>query len=119
MLVLFVIAHIRPVSDGVVRVEGASSDGAYVVIDILSRLCDGLLEGNFLRVDIGSHSLAYAVNAHVVSVDKKNLLASYGGLMVRCDGCSLGEMPCVGSVMEMSVSCEFDVLVSKRARCAV
>ena len=82
----YVITNLTKRSDTVVRVEGASVDGAVLVIDILTLLCADMAVGNTLQLSIGTHSLAYAINAQVVALGTHSLLASYGGLTIRMDG---------------------------------
>ena len=114
----FVITHTSPVSETVIRVEGASVDGAVIVVDIVRCFLPAIAIGNTMQLEIGTHILAYAINVHVVAVSAGCMLASYGGLVLRLDGgLSVDQAPSPGSQMKMSLSCSAMADSNKRVRC--
>ena len=116
----FVISHISRVSETVVRVEGASVDGAVVVADLVLSLFSAVSIGDIVQIDIGSHCLSYAINAYVVAAGAGSFLASYGGLVLRLDGgLSLDTVPVPGSHIKVSLSCCSPIGSNKRVRCEV
>ena len=114
----FDITSVVPVSENVVRVEGSSADGAVIAVDIVRCLCADIAVGNTVHLDIGAHTLAYAVNAVVVAMNQASVLASYGGLAFRLDGgIPVDLAPSVGSQLKLSLSCIRVPDCNKRARC--
>jgi hypothetical protein len=120
MYLYFVITHLSPVSEIVLRVEGASVDGAVMVVDIVRSLFSAVAIGDTVQVDIGSHGLVYAINADVVAVGAGSFLASYGGLVLQIDGgLSADTVPVPGSNLMASLCCVGSLGSNKRMCCAV
>lgn len=120
MYLYFVITHLSPVSEVVLRVEGASVDGAVIVVDIVRSLFSAVAIGDTVQVDIGSHGLVYAINADIVAVGAGSFLASYGGLVLQIDGgLSAETVPFLGSNVMVSLCCVGSLGSKKRVCCAV
>ena len=93
-------------------------NGAFLVVDVVTRLFDEIAVGTKLDLELGYHTKSYDMNAQVVSAASGCILASYGGLLLRVDhGIAESDMPFSGAILKASLSSANTRESNKRARC--
>ena len=114
----YTITCTTPISHAVTRLEGTAVNGAFLVVDVVTRLFDEIAVGTKLDLELGSHTKSYDMNAQVVSAASGCILASYGGLLLRVDhGIVESDMPFSGAILKASLSSANTRESNKRARC--